>query len=303
MTDMKTRILHFSDVHFLPTMEILTLRDFLALRRIAGWLNYALFRRSRFAASDTIVDALAAWSGREAFDANLFTGDATSLGAPGEIEQARKKLEPFTHLPGGLLLIPGNHDRYVIDGACGNRFDAAFSNFYRSDLPETTTDGHWPQVRLIGNHSAIILLHGASPHRYIWFSCGAVPDIQIEGLKKALAHPHLQHRTVFVATHHGPYRPEGHADTAFHGLGNTTALFSVLREHPRTILVHGHIHHRFHHPATADHPAIFCAGSVTFSGRETAWVYEIDESACVRGVPADFLEGRWVLRPEQAINL
>ncbi|MBF0501081.1 MAG: metallophosphoesterase [Candidatus Riflebacteria bacterium] len=297
------RILHFSDIHYLPHLGTLALRDFFALRRIAGWLNYALFRRWRFAASDAIVDALAAWSAKEAFDANLFTGDATSLGTPGEIELARKKLDVFAHLPGGLLVIPGNHDRYVLDTSAGNRFDATFSDLYRSDLPETQTDGHWPQVRLFGSSAAILLLHGALPHRNILFSSGSIPEVQLAGLDAALSHASLRNRTVLIAAHHGPFSSDGRHDSIFHGLDDSDAVFARLRRHPGAIFVHGHIHQRFYHPATNSHIPVFCAGSATFAGRESAWVFEIDHPTGNRAIPADFTSGGWVARYENSVPL
>jgi hypothetical protein len=51
---------------------------------------------------------------------------------------------------------------------------------------------------------------------------------------------------------------------------------------PRFAVLHGHIHHRYHHPATATRPHLFCAGSSTQAGREGYWLIDVD-GGTVRG--------------------
>jgi hypothetical protein len=44
---------------------------------------------------------------------------------------------------------------------------------------------------------------------------------------------------------------------------------------PRFAVLHGHIHRRYHHPATAKRPHIFGAGSSTQHGREGCWLIDV----------------------------
>jgi hypothetical protein len=39
-------------------------------------------------------------------------------------------------------------------------------------------------------------------------------------------------------------------------------------------VLHGHIHRRYHHPATDERPHLFGAGSSTQQGREGYWLIE-----------------------------
>jgi hypothetical protein len=48
-------------------------------------------------------------------------------------------------------------------------------------------------------------------------------------------------------------------------------------------VLHGHIHHRYHHPATAERPHVFSAGSSTQRGREGYWVIEVKDGQVVGG--------------------
>jgi hypothetical protein len=76
-----------------------------------------------------------------------------------------------------------------------------------------------------------------------------------------------------VAVHHAPFKANGRRDKLSHGLVDANELLALLPG-PRFAVLHGHIHHRFHHPATASRPHIFGAGSSTEAGDEGYWLIE-----------------------------
>ena len=57
-------------------------------------------------------------------------------------------------------------------------------------------------------------------------------------------------------------------------LGNLAVLRGELVRGERFAVLHGHIHRRYHHPATADRPHVFGAGSSTMAGREGYWLID-----------------------------
>jgi hypothetical protein len=52
---------------------------------------------------------------------------------------------------------------------------------------------------------------------------------------------------------------------------------------PRFAVLHGHIHQRYHHPATETRPAIYGAGSSTMAGREGYWLLEVRDGKVASG--------------------
>src|SRR5208282_199787 len=92
-------------------------------------------------------------------------------------------------------------------------------------------------------------------------------------LERLVADSRLQGRAVLVAVHHAPYKANGRPDKLSHGLVDAEKLLRLLPG-PRFAVLHGHIHHRYQHPATATRPHIFGAGSSTEAGDEGYWLLE-----------------------------
>jgi hypothetical protein len=109
--------------------------------------------------------------------------------------------------------------------------------------------------------------------RFPGMSYGVIGKPQLAALERIVAHPRLRGRAVLVAVHHAPYKANGRPDRLSHGLVDAEDLLALLPG-PRFAVLHGHIHHRFHHPATAGRPHIFGAGSSTEAGDEGYWVIE-----------------------------
>jgi hypothetical protein len=107
-------------------------------------------------------------------------------------------------------------------------------------------------------------------------SFGVIGRKQLEGLDAALADSRLHGRAVLIVVHHAPLNKAGRPDKPHHGLVDARALFRLVRG-PRFAVLHGHIHHRYHHEPTAERPHIFGAGSSTQEGREGYWLINVEE--------------------------
>ena len=111
---------------------------------------------------------------------------------------------------------------------------------------------------------------------------GYVGAAQLAGLRDKVADRRLTHRAVLVLVHHAPRTGRNRPDTRRHGLLDGEELLRLLPG-PRFAVLHGHIHRRFHHPATTNTPHTFGAGSSTEMGREGYWVIEVRDGAVVGG--------------------
>jgi len=81
---------------------------------------------------------------------------------------------------------------------------------------------------------------------------------------------------VLVMLHHAPRRSDGSPDTNAHGLRDARALDAIVRG-DRFAVLHGHVHERFHVPATPSRPQTFCAGSSTMLGDEGYWLIDVTD--------------------------
>ena len=104
---------------------------------------------------------------------------------------------------------------------------------------------------------------------------------RLRALGQAVDDVRLRQRAVLVVVHHAPLTHLARPDKLLHGLTDARALFRVVRG-PRFAVLHGHIHRRYHHPATDERPHLFGAGSSTQAGREGYWLIETRDGV-VRG--------------------
>lgn len=278
------KLLHFSDVHFPPSLLAVPLRDW-AGKRLLGGANWMLRRRRVFADGGRKVEALVELARREGVTAILFTGDYTVLGTDAELAAARRVFAPF--LQWSFLGLPGNHDLYLPDVVRERRFERHFADTMSSDLPDLAVDGPWPIIRLLGETAAIVGIASARPNPQPWRSSGRIPAPQLEALPKVLADPRIAPRFVFVATHYAPRLADGRADTREHGLENADALLTAIAPLQRAALLHGHVHHCYSVTVDGVGPTLFGAGSATCSGREGCWLFELS------GAGATARRGRW----------
>jgi predicted phosphodiesterase len=293
------RVLHFTDVHVPTPFNLIPWRE-LINKRLLGALNTRLRRRHKFAQASDKLRKLDDFRREQGIDLVLCTGDYTVLGSEAEYAVAKAAIAPLMQAPLGYLHVPGNHDLYLPDTVEQRRFERTFPDSLRSDLPEFSSEGGWPFVRLIGDEVAVVGVNSARPNPQVWRSSGRVPEGQVAVLPRILSDERVASRFVFVITHYGVRREDGTPDGALHGMENADELLlacSILR---RGALLHGHIHHCYHLEVDGLH--VFNAGSSTYAGREGVWIFDVNgqETEATR---ARYVEDRYVLDPAEVYRL
>jgi 3',5'-cyclic AMP phosphodiesterase CpdA len=268
------RFLHCSDVHI--TGDYVTPSIFqLGWRRLPALGELYLRGRIRnFSNAPATLRQIAQDVGRHHADHLIVSGDVTAYALDEEFDGARAALEPYASDPRRCTVIPGNHDTYTPDTVRELRFERRFGHLLASDLPEVAREGPFPFVRLLDG-AAVIGLKSARVPFVPGASFGVIGNRQLEGLDAALSSPKLMGRAVLVVVHHAPLDKKGRPDKLHHGLVDARALFKLVRG-PRFAVLHGHIHHRYHHEPTAERPHIFGAGSSTQAGREGYWIIDVE---------------------------
>jgi 3',5'-cyclic AMP phosphodiesterase CpdA len=206
----------------------------------------------------------------------IVSGDLTAYALEEEFRGARAALGAAAEDPRRCTVVPGNHDTFTRGSVRTQRFAQHFGHLTVSDLPEHCREGAFPFVRLLGegqDRAAVVGLCSARLPLMPGLSYGRIGPAQLEGLAALLADPRLDGRAVLVVVHHAPLNGRQRADHAHHGLLDAAALLALVRG-PRFAVLHGHIHQRYHHAATAERPHLFGAGSSTQAGREGYWLIE-----------------------------
>ena len=70
----------------------------------------------------------------------------------------------------------------------------------------------------------------------------------------------------------------------------------------RGVILHGHIHWRYHVRVPETPLSICCSGSTTHAGREGLWMLEVGDEG-VTATPGSWDQTRYTLDPEQAVRL
>ena len=267
------RFLHLSDVHVTADYRRHSLLRLGWRRWIAlGELTFGGRARAFARAPETI--------GRILEDANalqvdhvILSGDLTAYALPEEFQGARSALGRWAEEPRRCTVIPGNHDRYTPGAHRTRRFEQSFGNLLVSDLPHVAVEEGFPFVRLLGERDAVIGLQSARVPYFPGLSYGVVGQKQRDALAALVRRPELEGRAVLVVVHHAPFGALGKPDRLLHGLVDAPELLALLPGE-RFGVLHGHIHQRYHFPATAHRPHIFGAGSSTEAGHEGYWLIE-----------------------------
>lgn len=267
------RFLHCSDVHVTADYSALPLSQL-------GWRRaLALFelkyggRQKRYVEAQRTLARITQDAQAHKVDHLIVSGDVTAYALEQEFQGAREALGDVAADRTRCTVIPGNHDVYTPEAFEARRFERYFGHLLESDLPEYRREGAFPFVRLLGEEAAVVGLCSARVPAVPGFSFGWVGEAQLSGLADLLKDERLARRAVLVVVHHAPFRENGNKDRPLHGLRDADALLKLLPG-PRFALLHGHIHHRYHHPATAHRPHIFGAGSSTEGGHEGYWLIE-----------------------------
>jgi 3',5'-cyclic AMP phosphodiesterase CpdA len=278
---MTLRLAHFSDVHIGIEPARMRWRD-LCSKRLLGWVNLRLLGRgAALAEAPAVARALLADLEALRPDHILFTGDATCISLPEEFEAARKVFAPLLDDP-RVIGIPGNHDVYVREAERRGEFERSFGAWMRSDLERgafpTELQSHYPfpLLRLLGEEAALIALRDVHP--VFWHdSTGWVGEAQLAALEWLLERPDLRGRLRILALHYGLRRGDGSPDTCFHRLRDAGKVFEIAARKGVHLVLHGHLHGRFVHPAGKLAPfAIANPGALAHRRHRMAYhVYEI----------------------------
>jgi len=287
------RVLHVSDLHFPPDVLVLPPADWFSKRPVAI-LNMLARRGRQFRRVPEKVRALGTLVREEGVDLVICTGDLSFIGSESELREARRAMAPLLAAPLGFVGMPGNHDVYAGSSAREHRYERAFADTLRSDLPEYAVDGPWPLVRLVGDDVAVAVVNSARPHVVPWRSDGRIPDRQLVALARVLEDARVRDRFVFVATHYAPRLADGGPDRRLHGLRNAEEFLAVCGRVRRGAVLFGHVHRNYRVVLPELRAELFGAGSATQEGIEGLWLFDVDgrEMDARRG---RFTDGAYVL--------
>ena len=273
------RFLHCSDVHITEDYSKVPLLK-LGWRRWMALAELRLGRAAAFANADASLSKIARMAELERVDHLIVTGDITAYSLEAEFARARGALGRIADDRRRCTVIPGNHDRYTPGALATRRFEKYFGHLLESDLPEYCREGAFPVVRLLGEEAAVIGLCSARVPPIPGLSMGIIGKKQLGGLREVIRDRRLAGRAILVAVHHAPFKHNGRKDKLTHGLLDANALLAALPG-PRFAVLHGHIHRRYHHPASAARPHIFGAGSSTQRGNQGYWMIEVADGVVV----------------------
>jgi len=266
------RILHCSDFHVLTHYAGTSLRQ-LGWRRLPALAELYLNKRGEhFAYAKPNVSRLVQEASRLGAAHVVISGDLTGYAMEDEFAQAAQLLGGLFS-PAQLTVVPGNHDCYAPNSEA--LFAKHFGSLLHSDMPEYQREGPFPLVRLLGEQAALVGLKSARLPFMPGASFGYLGKAQWEGLEALLEDVRLKARWVGVVVHHAPLDARGRPDKPHHAFYGAKRLLSRLAG-PQYALLHGHIHRRYMHAATPRRPALFCAGSSTWRGREGYWLLEVE---------------------------
>jgi len=216
---------HLSDPH-IPPLPAPHLRELLG-KRVLGYLNWIRNRHTIHRRG--VLDALVADLLAQHPDHIAVTGDLVNLALEAEFAPARAWLEPLGP-PGGVSLVPGNHDAYVRGAA--ERFSATFVDYMRGDA---ALEGGFPYLQRRGP-LALVGVSTALPTAP-FMATGTLGPEQIAALDRLLAG--LSGETLFrVLLIHHPLRSKHRHKR----LTDSAELQTVLKLHGVDLILHGHDH-------------------------------------------------------------
>ncbi len=79
-------------------------------------------------------------------------------------------------------------------------------------------------------------------------------------------------------------------------------LLEISRAAQRGVIVHGHVHWRYHVRVAESPLPLCCAGSTTHEGREGLWVFDVEKDRTV-ATPGRWDQSRYILEPDQAFEI
>ena len=259
---MKQTIIHISDLHFHKyPKKIIEWKS----KRFLGIANL-FFRRARqfpLHRSKKLVEQIS----RMKWDHLVISGDITQLSLESEFDLARKTLDPLLEDKSRVSIIPGNHDRYVLQNYSKDFFKKYFGEFFGS------SEIHFRKLKF-----GWVLVGWDSVHPNGWLTAaGTVKRSTIKATEDIIKS--FPQNTRFIIVNHYPLTfPEGWKFDQFHELYNLLPVKKWVLSHPQIrIYLHGHIHKNWVHniPREADLELLLVnsasSNSIPYKGQESSF--------------------------------
>jgi 3',5'-cyclic AMP phosphodiesterase CpdA len=265
------RLLHFSDIHVTTTPLGSSWRDW-CNKRLMGWLNVHLMGRgARLAQATQLTQLLHAEIIQRRPDAVIFSGDASLLGFPAELEHAARLLGLTGDAPCPGIAVPGNHDYYVTAAAQSGAFERLFSPWQRGVRLDQR---HYPFAYRVGP-VWLIALQAARPHVSFWDASGRVGLSQWQDLEQLCQR--LEPGLRIVVCHYPLLTEKRRPEPWYRRLRDAPTAYRRIHQCQIALWLHGHRHHWYYLPADESLPCpTIGAGSATQRGQAGYLEYRLD---------------------------
>lgn len=257
------RLAHISDIHVTARPLGMCLGDWWT-KRCAAWLNVHVGGRgSRFRNAERVLDVWRTEAPGRRFDRIIFSGDATTMGFPRELERAARMLGVSESQSG--LATPGNHDYCTRPAEGSGEFERTFAPW----LAGERIDGHtYPFAQKVGD-AWIVSVNSARGNFWFWDASGRIADDQLDRLRRLLKA--LSPGPRILVTHYPICLANGKSESYAHGLRNCEKAIGIAAEGGVKLWLHGHRHDFYWFAKPTQAPfAVICAGSGT---QNKLWSY------------------------------
>lgn len=273
-----------TDIHFAKFTGVSPLSFFNF--RFAGLIDWMIKRRSFF--SNKIRERLREDILCQEFDALVIAGDLTTLALSIEFKQAIDFVDSLKFSPANILVIPGNHDAYLLSSLKHSVFEHVFSSYiedfnkdavlnpYKGTTLRDLAHGnispryeYWPQTRIIQSKDSkttirLVGLNSAIPSLPLT-SWGKLGNQQLSKLNSLLADN--EHVPTVISVHHPPALS---VEEKRKRLIDGNQLLEICRNSSANIkaIVHGHLHRLEFHTVQGVHgelPIIGAPSSVAMT--------------------------------------
>jgi len=166
------------------------------------------------------------------WDHLVISGDLTQLGLEHEFEQARKELDPLLQEKDRVSIVPGNHDRYVVDRDGKDFFGQYFRDFFgKDDIHHLDLACGW---KLMGWDSS---------HPSPCFSASGTVEASILKQTESFMKSSGAQIPVILVNHYPIHFPEDRNPDPHHELSNLENVRKwVVKQSQIRLYLHGHIH-------------------------------------------------------------
>lgn len=268
---MAVRLAHFSDVHLTTPNLGWKRRDVLS-KKVTGWINVKLLGRGkRFRHAPTVVAALVSELKSRAFDALVFSGDATKLAFESEMKLAAERLGVNDPAMPPAIAVPGNHDYYVRHDVTENRFETHFDPWMQG---QRLGEERFPFAHRVG-HCWLIAVNSAKANFLSIDATGRIGREQLARFRTLCES--LPPGPRIVVTHYPLRKANGKLEIPTRRLRDHRLALSVAEECGVSLWLHGHIHRGYVLEPTPEIPfPMICSGSATQTDRWSYNEYTID---------------------------